>query len=257
MEGMKNTHQFGLMVCIMLCSLSLLVVQGAATAKNRNESHDGPLQIVWFSSTPDFITEGKRIDLECYFSGWPFPQEVHWFKDGKIITNGAKGIYHSEDRRRKNGKETLHSRLTLPSGREELEGIYNCSAKNKISEVSEYLQLIYVCPRPQSPTMVATKDPASKSSNVNLACLIDYGWACPQRLFWNLNNNSEPLPESGEKYKIQVKDTQSKCNKEFILSIFNVTEHDEGTYSCHWRCRNSDLKAAIDLKVSDEPETGA
>ena len=105
----------------------------------------GPLQIVWFSSTPDFITEGKRIDLECYFSGWPFPQEVHWFKDGKIIKNGAKGIYHSEDRRRKNGKETLHSRLSFPSGREEQEGIYKCSAKNKISEVSEYLQLIYVC----------------------------------------------------------------------------------------------------------------
>ena len=109
--------------------------------------------------------------------------------------------------------------------------------------------------RPQSPTMVSRKDPASNSSNVNLACLIDYGWPCPQRLFWNLNNNSEHLPESGEKYKIQVKDTQSKCKREFILSIFNVTEHDEGTYSCHWRCENSDLHAAIDLKVSDEAET--
>ena len=105
----------------------------------------GPLQVVWFSSTPDFITEGKRIDLECYFSGWPFPQKVHWFKDDKIIKNGAKGIFQSEDRRRKNGKETLHSKLSLPPGREELEGIYKCSAKNKISEVSEYLQLIYVC----------------------------------------------------------------------------------------------------------------
>ena len=105
----------------------------------------GPLQVVWFSSTPDFITEGKRIDLECYFSGWPFPQKVHWFKDDKIITNGAKGIFQSEDRRRKNGKETLHSKLSLPPGREELEGIYKCSAKNKISEVSEYLQLIYLC----------------------------------------------------------------------------------------------------------------
>ena len=68
-------------------------------------------------------------------------------------------------------------------------------------------------PRPQSPPMVSRKDPASNSSNVNLACLIDYGWACPQRLFWNLSNNSEPLPKSGEKYEIQVKDTQSKCKK--------------------------------------------
>lgn len=110
-------------------------------------------------------------------------------------------------------------------------------------------------PRPESPTEVFRNDPASKLSNVNLACLIDYDWTCQQSLFWNLNNNSEPLPQGGEKYKIQVKNTQSKCKKEFILSIFNVTEHDEGTYSCHCRCRNTDLKAAIDLKVSDEPET--
>ena len=111
-------------------------------------------------------------------------------------------------------------------------------------------------PRPESPTVVFRNDPASKLSNVNLACLIDYDWTCQESLFWNLNNNSEPLPRSGEKYKIQVKNTQSKCKKEFILSIFNVTEHDEGTYRCHWQCKDGDLEAAIDLKVSDEPETG-
>ena len=31
MEGMKKTHQFGSTVCVMLCSLALLVVQGAYT----------------------------------------------------------------------------------------------------------------------------------------------------------------------------------------------------------------------------------
>lgn len=85
------------------------------------------------------------MDLKCYFSGWPFPQEVYWYKDGKIITNGSEGIYHSEEKK----EETIRSKLSLPPGREELEGIYNCMAKNSIhgwqSEVSEYLQLIYVC----------------------------------------------------------------------------------------------------------------
>ena len=112
-------------------------------------------------------------------------------------------------------------------------------------------------PRPGSPTIVSGKDPVSKSSNVNLVCLIDYGWDCPQRLFWNLNNNTAHLSESGEKYEIQVKDTQSKCKKKFILSIFNVTEHDEGTYSCHWQCRYSgSMRDAVDLKIADEPQTG-
>ena len=108
----------------------------------------GTPKVVWISATPSFIYEGnKPKDLECFFSGWPLVFEVHWFKDGKIITNGTEGIYHSEDRRWKNGEETLHSRLSLPPGREELEGIYKCSAKNKISgrQASDSLEYIYVC----------------------------------------------------------------------------------------------------------------
>ena len=102
------------------------------------------------STTPSFITEGKKPnDLKCYFSGWPLPLEVYWYKDGKLLTNGTKSIYHSEDERRKSGEKTLQSKLSLPPGREEQEGIYNCSAKNSISgwqsEVSEELQLIYFC----------------------------------------------------------------------------------------------------------------
>lgn len=110
-----------------------------------------PLQILWSSSTPNFITEGKRMDLECYFSGWPFPQEVYWYKDGKIITNGTEGIYHSEDKKRKKRGEILRSTLHLPPGGEEQEGFYNCSARNSIrgwkSEAFEITQMIYKCKR--------------------------------------------------------------------------------------------------------------
>lgn len=113
-------------------------------------------------------------------------------------------------------------------------------------------------PLPESPTIVSPEVPVSKSSNVNLTCLVDYGWTCPQRLFWYLNNNSAPLPESGGKYEVEVKDTHGKCKKKFILSIFNVTENDEGTYNCHSHCKYRDpMKAAIDLKVSDAgPQRG-
>jgi len=83
--------------------------------------------------------------MECYFSGWPFPSEVHWYKDDKIIKNGTEGIYHSEVKTGKNGEETLYSRLSLPTGREEQEGFYKCRAKNSFSEASQSLQLIYVC----------------------------------------------------------------------------------------------------------------
>ena len=90
-----------------------------------------------------------------------------------------------------------------------------------------------------------------KSPNVSLSCWIDYDDCCPGKLRWEFND--KPLPEIGKKYKYILKDTNSKCLKKFILSIFDVTESDEGTYSCHWLCDyEKSAKAAIDLKVDDE-----
>ena len=92
------------------------------------------------------FSEGDKLeDLECQFSGWPLTLGVLWSKDGKKITNGTEGIYHSEVKTEKNGDKILLTRLTLPLGREELKGFYQCSAKNSFSEVSQSLQLIYVC----------------------------------------------------------------------------------------------------------------
>ena len=99
---------------------------------------------------------------------------------------------------------------------------------------------------------------SNKSSNAILSCLIDYDDYCPEELLWKFNYKSEPFPESGKKYNVEIKDTKTKCQKEFILSIFDVTESDEGTYSCHWLCEDeTTTNAAIDLKIVDaELQTG-
>jgi len=69
-------------------------------------------------------------------------------------------------------------------------------------------------------------------------------------LLWKFEKKPEPLPESGKKYKVELKDTKTKCQKEFILSIFEVTESDNGTYRCYSLCEYEDTaSAAIDLKV--------
>lgn len=71
-----------------------------------------------------------------------------------------------------------------------------------------------------------------------------------------MNDNLVPL-EKGEKYDISEKKTRTKCQTEFVLFIYNVTENDEGTYSCHWLCEcQKNTKAAIDFKVFDDLPTG-
>ena len=97
---------------------------------------------------------------------------------------------------------------------------------------------------------------AAKSSNVNLSCWTD---SDPVRSLcsgkWYLNGNQ--VKSESEKYEIAEKKSRSKCKIEFILSIFNVTENDGGTYSCHWLCEYENAtKAAIDLKVFDDLPTG-
>ena len=79
-------------------------------------------------------------------------------------------------------------------------------------------------------------------------------------LRWYFNNNSGKL-ESGKKYDIQERKTNTRCKTDFILTIVNVTEADEGKYKCQWLCENDDpisssKSSIIQLKVVPPPEEG-
>jgi len=89
---------------------------------------------------------------------------------------------------------------------------------------------------------------------VSLSCWIGFDNNCPQtetELFWTFNDKREHLPESGKKYNVELNDTHATCRKELTLSIFNVTESDEGKYSCHWHCDQYEARknAVISLSV--------
>ena len=77
-------------------------------------------------------------------------------------------------------------------------------------------------------------------------------------LRWYFNNSSGEL-KSGEKYDIQERKTNTRCKTDFILTIVNVTEADEGKYKCQWLCENDDpsfsRSSIIQLKVYP-PEEG-
>lgn len=113
----------------------------------------------------------------------------------------------------------------------------------------------FIGPHAQDPIVEHLEVLARKSFNTTLICLVyESEEGCPDDLRWYANGR--PLRNSG-KYEILEKKTQSKCKREFRLTIFNVTKNDEGNYSCHWICEYFDDKiATIKLKVSVESITG-
>ena len=94
--------------------------------------------------------------------------------------------------------------------------------------------------------------------NVSLKCKVGVRpsdcW--DNSLRWYFNNNSVKL-ESGEKYNIQERKTNTKCKKDFILTIVNVTEADEGKYKCQYLCDfGYSRSSTIQLKVFPPSEKG-
>ena len=91
-------------------------------------------------------------------------------------------------------------------------------------------------------------------SNASLECKVGVRpsdcW--DNSLRWYFNNNSGEL-ESSEKYNIQERKTNTRCKTDFILTIVNVTEADEGKYKCQWLCDNDypsfSRSSIIQLKV--------
>ena len=78
-------------------------------------------------------------------------------------------------------------------------------------------------------------------------------------LEWYFNNSSVKL-KSGEKYVIQERETNTRCKKDFILTIVNVSEADEGKYKCQWICEHDypslSRSSIIQLKVYPPSEEG-
>ena len=76
-------------------------------------------------------------------------------------------------------------------------------------------------------------------NNVSFKCLVE---GRPDSCFSNNEFQwrflDRPL-KSGEKYEIQERKTKTKCKTDFIITIFNVTQADEGKYKCTSFCEKN------------------
>ena len=94
--------------------------------------------------------------------------------------------------------------------------------------------------------------------NVSLKCLafVRPSDCEDNSLRWYFNNSSGEL-KSGEKYDIQEGKTNTRCKTDFILTIVNVTEADEGKYKCQYLCDFGNSRSStVQLIVFPPSEEG-
>ena len=91
--------------------------------------------------------------------------------------------------------------------------------------------------RPGAPQISSPIALVTAFTNVSLRCLVEVrpSFCYDNELKWSFSNISTSL-KSGEKYEIHERKTKTKCKRDFIITIFNVTEADEGKYKCTWFC---------------------
>ena len=107
---------------------------------------------------------------------------------------------------------------------------------------------------PGAPHISSPQVSVTAYSNVSLKCEagVRPSDCYDNSLQWYFNNSSGEL-KSGEKYDIQERKTNTRCKTDFIVTIINVTEVDEGKYKCQWLCENDypsfSRSSIIQLKV--------
>ena len=98
-------------------------------------------------------------------------------------------------------------------------------------------------------------------NNITLRCLVSRTAAsfCQEGFTWHFNKNQEPLKTDGKYLIGKFEKIKSMCKEAFSLEILNVTEDDEGEYSCHQRCRTftgwNNQSGSIKMKVYSPPAT--
>ena len=114
---------------------------------------------------------------------------------------------------------------------------------------------------PKAPQISSPTVSVTAYFNFSLKCLVTVmpSDCWDNSLRWYFNNRSGEL-KSGEKYDIQERKTNTRCKTDFILTIVNVTEADEGKYKCQWLCDeyypDDSRSSIIQLKVFPPPEEG-
>ncbi|XP_009879160.1 PREDICTED: neuronal cell adhesion molecule isoform X4 [Charadrius vociferus] len=168
--------------------------------------------------------------LDCAYFGSPKP-EIEWFKGVKgSILRGNEYVFHD------NGT------LEIPVAQKDSTGTYTCVARNELGKIQNEVQL-----EVKDPTMII-KQPEYKViqryGQVSFECIIKHDSTLLPTVIW-LKDNDE-LPDD-ERFLV------GKDN----LTIMNVTDKDDGTYTCIVNTTLDSVSASAVLTVVAAPPTPA
>ncbi|XP_027537932.1 neuronal cell adhesion molecule isoform X24 [Neopelma chrysocephalum] len=164
--------------------------------------------------------------LDCAYFGSPKP-EIEWFKGVKgSILRGNEYVFHD------NGT------LEIPVAQKDSTGTYTCVARNELGKIQNEVHLEI-----KDPTMII-KQPEYKVvqryGQVSFECIIKHDSTLLPTVMW-LKDNDE-LPDD-ERFLV------GKDN----LTIMNVTDKDDGTYTCIVNTTLDSVSASAVLTVVARP----
>ncbi|XP_065692056.2 neuronal cell adhesion molecule isoform X41 [Patagioenas fasciata] len=168
--------------------------------------------------------------LDCAYFGSPKP-EIEWFKGVKgSILRGNEYIFHD------NGT------LEIPVAQKDSTGTYTCVARNELGKIQNEVHL-----EVKDATMII-KQPEYKViqryGQVSFECIIKHDSTLLPTIIWLKDNDA--LPDD-ERFLV------GKDN----LTIMNVTDKDDGTYTCIVNTTLDSVSASAVLTVVAAPPTPA
>ncbi|XP_048011137.1 neuronal cell adhesion molecule a isoform X11 [Megalobrama amblycephala] len=172
------------------------------------------------------VITNRRALLDCASFGSPLPK-ITWFKDSQSILDGDSYIIH------KNGTLEISVAQSLNSGK------YTCMASNNLGNKENHVYL-----EVKEPTRILTQpgyNVVHRNSMAVFECKVKHDPTLFPSMIW-LKDNGE-LPD----------DPRFELGPD-SLTIRDVTEDDEGTYTC---IRNTTLdhdSASATLRVVEKPD---
>ncbi|XP_016892088.1 neurofascin homolog (chicken) a isoform X11 [Cynoglossus semilaevis] len=173
------------------------------------------------------VIENNRTFLDCPFFGSPLP-ELRWFKNGQGsgLDGGQYRVY-------------INGTLEIKRARVEDEGTYTCVASNILGTAENQVRL-----EVKEPTRIVRApehESAVRGSTVLFNCKVKSDPSLPVTVTWTKDDKVLHL---GWRLK---KDDES-------LTITNVHEGDEGTYTCTAKSEIDQDSASARLTVLDRPD---